>query len=360
MGFVEVITTLKPYAFMVLLQFGYSGMFVISVASIKSGMNHFVLVVYRNVIAAIVIAPFALYFERKVRPKMTLTTVIKIAALALLEPVLDQNLYYMGANLTSASFASALYNMIPAMTFIMAIILRVEKLTIKSRRSQAKIAGSVVTVIGALLMILYKGPVVEFFWSKGRSYHGASSSQSSNWLTGTLFLLASCVCWSGFYVLQSNTLESYSAELSLATLICLMGAMMSSVVTLAVEGANAKPWSIGWDMRLATAVYSGVICSGITYYVQGIVMKERGPVFVTAFNPICMIITAILGSIILAEQITLGSVIGAVIIVIGLYALIWGKSKDQASQSSDTSASLQLPVAATDSRKLESNSRHSK
>lgn len=64
MGFVEVMKTLKTYAFMVLLQFGYSGMFVISVASIKRGMNHFVLVVYRNAIAAIFIAPFAVYFER--------------------------------------------------------------------------------------------------------------------------------------------------------------------------------------------------------------------------------------------------------------------------------------------------------
>ena len=50
----------------------------------------------------------------------------------------------------------------------------------------------------------------------------------------------------------------------------------------------------------------GVMCSGIAYYVQGIVMKERGPVFVTAFNPLCMIITATLGSIVLAEEITLG------------------------------------------------------
>lgn len=50
----------------------------------------------------------------------------------------------------------------------------------------------------------------------------------------------------------------------------------------------------------------GIVCSGIAYYVQGIVMKERGPVFVTAFNPMCMIITAILGTIILAEEITLG------------------------------------------------------
>ena len=35
-------------------------------------------------------------------------------------------------------------------------------------------------------------------------------------------------------------------------------------------------------------------------------MKERGPVFVTAFNPLCMIIVAVLGSIILGEEITLG------------------------------------------------------
>lgn len=50
----------------------------------------------------------------------------------------------------------------------------------------------------------------------------------------------------------------------------------------------------------------GIVCSGVAYYVQGIVSKERGPVFVTAFNPLCMIITAIMGSIILKEEITRG------------------------------------------------------
>ncbi|CAL9061523.1 unnamed protein product [Musa banksii] len=359
MGFVEVMMTVKAYVLMVLLQFGYAGMFVISVASIKRGMNHFVLVVYRNAIAALFIAPFALWFERKTRPEMTVIIFLKIAALALLEPVLDQNLYYMGANLTSAGFASALYNMIPAITFIMAIVLRIEKLRIKSRHSQAKIVGSLVTVVGALLMILYKGPVIEFVWSKGRSHRDTATSQSSgNWLTGIFLLLGSCLCWSSFFILQSNTLETYSAELSLTTLICLMGAAMSAVVTLAVEGFSVKPWTIGWDMRLVTAIYSGVVCSGVAYYVQGIVMKERGPVYVTAFNPLCMIITAVLGSIILAEEITLGSVIGAVIIVVGLYSLIWGKSKDQAKQSSERTAAertLQLPIAATDAGKFGSS-----
>lgn len=35
-------------------------------------------------------------------------------------------------------------------------------------------------------------------------------------------------------------------------------------------------------------------------------MKEQGPVFVTAFSPLAMIITAALAAIILAEQVHLG------------------------------------------------------
>lgn len=53
-------------------------------------------------------------------------------------------------------------------------------------------------------------------------------------------------------------------------------------------------------------VMQGVICSGFAYYLQGVVMKDRGPVFVTAFNPLCMIMVAVLGSVILAEEISLG------------------------------------------------------
>lgn len=50
----------------------------------------------------------------------------------------------------------------------------------------------------------------------------------------------------------------------------------------------------------------GVVCSGLAYYIQGVIMKDRGPVFVTAFSPLCMVIVAIMGSFILAEQLVLG------------------------------------------------------
>ena len=50
----------------------------------------------------------------------------------------------------------------------------------------------------------------------------------------------------------------------------------------------------------------GIVSSSIAYYVQGLVMQKRGPVFVTAFSPLMMIIVAIMGSFILAEKIFLG------------------------------------------------------
>ena len=60
------------------------------------------------------------------------------------------------------------------------------------------------------------------------------------------------------------------------------------------------------DHSSAALLVQGIMCSGIAYYVQGIVIKERGPVFVTAFSPLCMIIVILLGSIILSEVVTLG------------------------------------------------------
>ncbi|XP_059436011.1 WAT1-related protein At4g08300-like [Corylus avellana] len=120
----EAINKAKPYVAMVSLQFGYAGMYIISLVSLKRGMSHYVLATYRHVVATLVIAPFAIVLEKKIRPKMTLPIFLRIVALGFLEPVLDQNLYYLGMKYTSATFSAAIFNMLPAITFIMAIIFR--------------------------------------------------------------------------------------------------------------------------------------------------------------------------------------------------------------------------------------------
>ncbi|OMO62667.1 Drug/metabolite transporter [Corchorus capsularis] len=291
---------------MMSLQFGFAGMYVITMVSLQHGMNHYILAVYRHLVATIVIAPFALVLERKIRPKLTLPIFLRILVLGFLEPVIDQNLYYLGMKYTTATLASATVNVIPAITFIMALIFRLEKVNLKKVRSIAKIIGTVIMVPGAVIMTLYKGPAINFIKMQGGGHHGAASeAEAKHWVAGTLMLLARCWGWSGFYILQSFTLKVYPAELSLTALICFIGTIGGAAVSFVME-RDMNAWKMGWDSSLLAAVYSGVVCSGIAYYAQGVVIREQGPVFVTAFSPLCMIITAALGSIILAEKIHLG------------------------------------------------------
>ncbi|XP_047342095.1 WAT1-related protein At4g08290-like [Impatiens glandulifera] len=339
-----------PYLLMVGLQCGAAGMYIISDVTLKQGMSRYVLIVYRNAIAAIVLAPFAFFLERKIRPKMTLPVFFQITLLAILEPILDQNLAYLGLNLTSASFTSAIMNAVPAVTFTIAVILRIEKVKVKERRSQAKVIGTLVTFGGAMVMTMYKGPIISLFWSpKSSHFIQAVEPTTKHWLAGTICLLIGCIAWSCFFILQSITIKRYPAELSLAFSICFMGAILSAAMTLVAE-RNSSVWSIGFNSRLLAPIYTGVISSGITYYVQGLVMKTRGPVFVTAFNPLCMIIVAALGSLILAEKLHLGSIIGAVIIATGLYAVVWGKAKDELPKN--TNNLQELPTTTMDDNKL--------
>ncbi|KAJ8424663.1 hypothetical protein Cgig2_003097 [Carnegiea gigantea] len=264
----EMVAKAKSYLAIISLQFGYSGMYIVTAVCLKHGMNHFILSVYRHVFATLVIVPFALVFER---------------------PVLDQNMYYVGLKNTSATFASASVNVLPAITFILATIFRLEKVDIRKLSSQAKIIGTIVTVSGAMVMTIYRGPVVNLFGVHGANHHGTTTTAAA------------------------------SAE----------GGVLSLIFV-----RDLKAWALGWDSRLLASAYSGVVCSGIAYYVQGVVNRERGPVFVTVFSPLCMIITAALGALILHELLHLGSIIGAVIIVAGLYTVVWGKSKDMITSSS--------------------------
>ncbi|XP_068345092.1 WAT1-related protein At5g07050-like [Pyrus communis] len=324
----------KPYFAMISLQFGYAGMNIITKVSLNRGMSHYVLVVYRHAFATAIIAPFAFFFERKKQPKMTFSMFIQIFILGLLGPVIDQNFYYAGLKFTSPTFSCAMSNMLPAMTFVLAVIFRMEVLDIKKVRCQAKVLGTVLTVAGAMLMTLYRGPIVEMLWSKyihpRTSYvTDTTGTGDKHWLLGSIMLTIATLAWASLFVLQNNALKTYkNHQLSLTSMICGIGTLQAIAVTFVMEH-EPSVWKIGFDMNLLAAAYAGIVTSSISYYVQGLVMKTRGPVFATAFSPLMMIIVAIMGSFILAEKIFLGSVLGAVLIVFGLYAVLWGKHKER-------------------------------
>ncbi|XP_022743181.1 WAT1-related protein At2g39510-like isoform X2 [Durio zibethinus] len=304
-----------PYMAMVFMRLGSAGLPIVAKYALNKGMSQHVLVVYRFAIATLVLAPFAIVFDRKVRPRMTLSVFLQILLLGLLEPAIDQNLYYTGMKYTTATVATALCNVLPAFVFLLAWVCRLEKVNMRKMHCQAKILGTIGTVGGAMIMTMVNGPMLPLPWTKVNNQHqykNIAITTKEDHLKGASMILVGCVCWACFVILQAITLKSYPAELSLTTLICLMGTIEAAIVAL------------------------GIICSGVAYYIAAIVIQAKGPVFFAAFNPLTMVIVAIMSSFIFSEIMYLGRVIGAIVIVVGLYLVLWGKSKDQLSSDSDT------------------------
>ncbi|KAC9644538.1 hypothetical protein E3N88_45483 [Mikania micrantha] len=258
----------KLYLGVLFLQLGYAFNGVIVKAALNKGLNPCTFSVYRNIAAVIVFGPFAFYFERRMRPQMTLSVFLKIMLLAQLEPVLDQILYYTGMKYTTATFAIAMCNIIPALTFFMAWIFRLETVNIKKSHSQAKIVGTLVTVGGAMVMTLINGAPIPLPWTGVSRVHQplamVAASQDQH-IKGAIMITAGCVFWASFFILQ------------------------------------------------------GIIRSGASYYVSGLIMKVKGPFFVTAFNPFAHGDRGDPEFVYSRGTNERGKDIGASVIVIGLY-----------------------------------------
>ncbi|KAG8374948.1 hypothetical protein BUALT_Bualt10G0048600 [Buddleja alternifolia] len=227
---------LKPYVGVILLQFGSAGFAIVAKAALNQETSHYTFAVYRNAIAALLFAPFALFLERKTRPKMTTSIFLKIMLLGLLDPGFGQNLFYAGMNYTTATVASAMCNLIPALTFLLAWILRLQIVNFKRIPSHAKIWGTAVIVGGAMIMTLIKGPASGSPWT--HESDNANSSSSANLSQD-----------------HANTLKSYPAGLSLTALICTFGSSQGTVLTFMVERDNTAIWALGWNAKLLAYVY---------------------------------------------------------------------------------------------------------
>ncbi|XP_011014730.1 PREDICTED: protein WALLS ARE THIN 1-like, partial [Populus euphratica] len=144
---------------MLALQFGYAGFHVVSRAALNMGVSKLVFPVYRNIIALLLLLPFAYFLEKKERPALTLNFVLQFFFLALVGITANQGFYLLGLENTSPTFASAIQNSVPAITFLMAALLRIEKVRINRKDGIAKVLGTICCVAGASVITLYTGPV---------------------------------------------------------------------------------------------------------------------------------------------------------------------------------------------------------
>ncbi|KAK5835760.1 hypothetical protein PVK06_011465 [Gossypium arboreum] len=114
-----------PAFAMVGLQFIYAGVALFTRAALLKGLSPRVFVVYRQGIATLLIAPIAFVSRRKKSSRCTwgLKSFAWILLASLLGVTANQNAYFEGLYLSSSTTASAMTNLIPAVTFVMTAIL---------------------------------------------------------------------------------------------------------------------------------------------------------------------------------------------------------------------------------------------
>ncbi|KAH7663422.1 WAT1-related protein [Dioscorea alata] len=72
----------------------------------------------------------------------------------------------------------------------------------------------------------------------------------------------------------------------------------------------------------------GIFGSGATFYLQAWTIERRGALFSALFNPLATIIATTITFLFLHENIYVGSLVGAFVVIVGLYIVLWGKAED--------------------------------
>ncbi|XP_059290665.1 WAT1-related protein At4g30420 [Lycium ferocissimum] len=327
-------TSYKPTIVMIALQFMYAGVTLSTRATLVQGLSSRVFVVYRQTIAFLLIAPIAFVPRRKTGSRcLGWKSFWLIFLAAFVGVTLNQNMYFSGLYYSSSSIGSATGNLVPAFTFLMAWLMGLEKVQIKSLRSIAKVIGTILCVAGAVAMALVKGPKLlnsEFIPTNGLLLVlGKESSENldSNWMLGVTLLVASAFSWSFWLILQVSLSANCPDHLSLTAWLCLFAAIQGAIVTFFFE-PDINSWKVTSSLELISCLYTG-FSSAVSFFGQAWCISHRGPLFSAMFNPLCTVIVTVFASAFMQEEMYTGSLVGSLAVIFGLYVVLWGKAKDK-------------------------------
>ncbi|KAL3526025.1 hypothetical protein ACH5RR_014397 [Cinchona calisaya] len=344
-----------PLVGMVAIECSNVGTNTLFKAATLKGMSNHVFVVYCHSLAALLLFPSAAFFFFNRRsansiPSLNFSVLSRVFLLGLIGCTC-QIMEYTGISYSSPTLSSAIGNLVPAFTFILAILFRMEKLSFRSRSSRAKVLGTILSIAGALVVTLYKGPRI--ILTTPSSYtirippplHGAQS----NWVLGGLFFTAEYLLSPIYYIVQAQIMKEYPSELTVVFFYNLYVGILAAIVAIFTE-PNLSRWKIRTDIALASIICSGIFDSFLKNTIHAWVLRLKGPVYVAMFKPLSIAIAVAMGVIILGDTLYLGSILGATVIALGFYTVLWGKAKEETEEIDEsrsileTSANHKLPL----------------
>ncbi|KAI4389077.1 hypothetical protein MLD38_001341 [Melastoma candidum] len=277
-------TEFLPFSAMVCMECINVGLNTLFKSATLHGMSYHVFVVYAYSIAALALLPSPFFSSRSSSlPPLTFSLVSRIALLGLIGS-LSQTLGYTGIDFSSPTLASAISNLTPAFTFVLALLFRMEKVCLKRSSSQAKIIGTIVSISGAFVVTLYQGPSIIIFPKHSHSVEQHLNSSSSSWVIGGMFLTAEYILVPLWYIVQAYIMKEYPAEFTVVFYYNLTVSIIAAFVGIILE-PNINAWKVS-GIGLASVICSGVFGSCLNNSVHTWALRLKGPFYVAMFKPL--------------------------------------------------------------------------
>ncbi|CAF2116995.1 unnamed protein product [Brassica napus] len=302
--------------------------------ALDGGVNHMVIGAYRLAISAFILAPLAYFLERKTRPKITLRLLIDhfISGLIGFAPLFN---YFHFPKPTKHTSAKSFICLLRTITSINNTASRIPTLLmesvrdLKSETGMLKVMGTLICVGGALLLTFYKGPQISHFHSHPEALQDNNNHQSktNNWLLGCLYAAIGASFFSMWMLFQGTLNIKYPCKYTSICLMSVFGSFQCALLSL-YKRRTVNDWVIDDRFVIFVIAYAGIVGQAMSTVATTWSIKKLGAVFASTFSPIMLISATLFDFLILHTPLCLGSIIGSVVVVTGLYVYLWGKNKE--------------------------------